>query len=903
MSFEVAAVHATLGFRVEGAEQAARYTQQVTAAQQALQGAVGNSSAQVQDLSNKLKQAISDLQGFSQVPAQVNAELKALGSSIGTLANDLARATATYDQQRAKVEELSTGLRATSAEYEKLNAALQASVASGKIATDEHRKLNAAAAEAYYKQQDLAEALATEEKALEKTTQEVKELAAAQKELDDIPIGTTAKAAQIERLTGQLNKATGATALNTAATTKQAAAFKLNQTTLAGFVSAIRTGNVGSSLLAQGLQVLTSTGGLAAIALGALGIAAFGAATKLVMMAEQVRLIPPRLLEMATGLREIEGIDLTQLATQLGVISNRFESFEFTNADQVASEVASIGAALAKLKPGAGDEGQAIEAVARAIESLNVDSLRDYGVQVDELKRNLEALGAEGNTTGQRLAIIQAVSRTLASNANEVAAATDRERNSFAALKQEVSNMIATSAGVEGLGDAWAELVGALRAGLPILQSWIDLFAEFAEGGIKLFTDAITAVNEEMLIWARGLRAIDKWWASTPFGKESWPGLDKFIEDMERSLDKSDQAGTTFRRLGTDVEDLGRDATETADRFKDFRDSLSISSGIYSQLQSLGQAFANLTDGIDPGEVSNYVQTLSTGLSQIAEQGVDRTRASFDALERLMHDSFAAGILSAEELDRGLRELEANKAFAEPLIAEVERMEREFGNTETAAQRAAAKVESVSTALHNIPPNVSSNIHIGVSGPGAALLNGGFSIPSGSFSGNIPVPLGTPSAITNPTGPVGGPARGRQSSGADRALINTATNSGIASRREAFERAANERNRMFGTKPQGGGGGGGGGGGELASLADIRRLIQEINTAIGIGLRGYRIGTAGNAIPFEAGQYFSSDQSGGVNINTLLIRGVWDFADPQAKRQIIKQMEEALRGFRAEIGS
>jgi hypothetical protein len=58
--------------------------------------------------------------------------------------------------------------------------------------------------------------------------------------------------------------------------------------------------------------------------------------------------------------------------------------------------------------------------------------------------------------------------------------------------------------------------------------------------------------------------------------------------------------------------------------------------------------------------------------------------------------------------------------------------------------------------------------------------------------------------------------------------------------------------------------------------------------------------TAGNAIPLGGPGQFVSSQ-GGQLIEQINLRGVWDFADPAAKREIVRQLREALAEIGAEV--
>src|SRR5690606_40563123 len=106
MSFEVAALHTTIGVKLDGVQDALRFSRQIEEAQKAIGVAAGNSSAQVQKLTNDLQAAVTKLQSFSAEPAKIAAEAQALGTSIQSLSADLAKATSAADQQQARLDEL-----------------------------------------------------------------------------------------------------------------------------------------------------------------------------------------------------------------------------------------------------------------------------------------------------------------------------------------------------------------------------------------------------------------------------------------------------------------------------------------------------------------------------------------------------------------------------------------------------------------------------------------------------------------------------------------------------------------------------------------------------------------------------------------------------------------------------
>jgi len=104
----------------------------------------------------------------------------------------------------------------------------------------------------------------------------------------------------------------------------------------------------------------------------------------------------------------------------------------------------------------------------------------------------------------------------------------------------------------------------------------------------------------------------------------------------------------------------------------------------------------------------------------------------------------------------------------------------------------------------------------------------------------------------------------------------------------------------------GGGGGGGGGGGATTdgkglAIDEIKKFFEQVNRAIKAGIQGGVLySDEGNAVPVGSPYDFIANE-GGVNVQTINLRGVWDFADPTAKREIVRQMKEALAQFEKEV--
>ena len=85
------------------------------------------------------------------------------------------------------------------------------------------------------------------------------------------------------------------------------------------------------------------------------------------------------------------------------------------------------------------------------------------------------------------------------------------------------------------------------------------------------------------------------------------------------------------------------------------------------------------------------------------------------------------------------------------------------------------------------------------------------------------------------------------------------------------------------------------------AIEEIKKFMEQVNKAVLAGIRGGIVySTAGNAIPLGGPGEFVKNE-GGVNIGTVNLRGVWDFADPAAKREIVRQLQEALAQFEREV--
>src|SRR5690606_179187 len=194
------------------------------------------SSAQVQKLTNDLQAAVTKLQSFSAEPAKIAAEAQALGTSIQSLSADLAKATSAADQQQARLDEL----KKTYAELNAQLAELDAQLSTAQWGTAEFNELNRQAGALSQQTAALKRQIEEEAVATAKLRAEQQALADVQQKLVMLPIEETKAAANVERLTGSLNKLTGATK------GADVAGARLTQTLSTGLVTAVRSGSIGS---------------------------------------------------------------------------------------------------------------------------------------------------------------------------------------------------------------------------------------------------------------------------------------------------------------------------------------------------------------------------------------------------------------------------------------------------------------------------------------------------------------------------------------------------------------------------------------------------------------------------------------------------------------------------------
>jgi hypothetical protein len=429
---------------------------------------------------------------------------------------------------------------------------------------------------------------------------------------------------------------------------------------------------------------------------------------------------------------------------------------------------------------------------------------------------------------------------------------------------------------------------------------------------------------------------------------------DKFVQDLEnisktakkmsqdlitggdaskKTADGLAEVDTEANRLIPTIED----AAQAMDRFFNERQA---AFSLINQIQGVADAWQTMGEDMSRGNVVDAISSADSLIANFAQNGVDQ----FNRLRAVAQELFAQGIIDTDMLAVAMGDFDKMEAAAQPFIAAAKNIEEKIGFADTAAQlaqqtlntgltpaldttmtsadRLAASVTSVGDALLSLPKQINILINVGLTGAGAFLITGGgggLNINASSGGGNTPIggssvaiaanglrdsrPRGDARAASGlrPTPVVsagssfedrsrGAAAAARDSARAARSAANTA---------KILEDA--NREARYGKKPGGGGGGGGGGKDRNATIEDIKKFFNEVNAAILSGIRGGKVfSLAGNAIPLGGPGQFVSSQ-GGTLIEQVNLRGVWDFADPAAKREIIRQLREALKEFGNEV--
>ena len=241
-----------------------------------------------------------------------------------------------------------------------------------------------------------------------------------------------------------------------------------------------------------------------------------------------------------------------------------------------------------------------------------------------------------------------------------------------------------------------------------------------------------------------------------------------------------------------------------------------------------------------------------------------------------------------------------------------------FTNVDATARAGAAGVNELSGALAAVPRLTVANVQVNINTTQTGGILGDVGNWISGQVGNLGRGLSSPSSVSTPRVDPSSKraqaqsARDRSTSGgltnaqADAKRAQNTANRGGGSSGSVYDESRQDAIDLANMRPSGGGGGGGGGGGsaredKLLAIEEIRKFIEQVNKAVKAGISGGVVySTAGNAIPIGGPGEFVKNE-GGVNVGTINLRGVWDFADPAAKREIVRQLQEALAQYQKEV--
>lgn len=511
------------------------------------------------------------------------------------------------------------------------------------------------------------------------------------------------------------------------------------------------------------------------------------------------------------------------------------------------------------------------------------------------------------------MAVGAAASGNLASAAVHVAdmkAQFDQigQRNDRIELEFEISGFLHDIENGKDALDAFASRL----ANVGVEHDNLDLFIEAYE---DLSTLAQVTPKEQMAI---NQTLIDQ---ARIIGLDATEVSYLVTQNQKLTQGLRDEA-TAAREANAGLGQLPATYEEVRDQMKNFTTQ---GDQLIAGMQSLADAWRTMQDDLTPRNAMAALSQFNKVLDMVIFQGIE----SIEILKLRAQAAFAAGFITQAQLDQAIQGYEEVAAAVAPIAAEAEIVKdklREAANNagpavtglgtdiETAGNQAAVatgQIDFLATSITTAQANAARGLVFPIS----------FTSMPFTMAGGAPVGGGVGGGIKPPTGVVGNEAAQAAkaaSSAASSAASATSNANKTILAAEALMATADAKAREPVTTPSkfweglaplasprsGGGGGGGGKSVEdefAASLEQIRALMRAVNEAIAIGIRGgVRIGTEGNVVPFEPGTFLNA-QGNQLTVDTIVIRGVWDFADPATRRQIVKELEQALRELKDEL--
>lgn len=952
MATEVAAVLARYIVRAEG-------YQEVAAASDNLRQRFAGVQSQAQGLAQEMEALNAAQQALVATANSTSAEVAKQRAVLQELIGSYKEGSAAIDQQIASLGEMGTSvatlgadLAALQGEWQSVQAAMQANQAASRALRERIDELYDARRKLNIRTQGEEFAQLTDE--VKKAEQALGELADKYGELKQESEGIEFATANLQAAQTLLG-AEGATRTEALAGISQAA-DRLKR------MGAAQDQVAGSSKrMANGLRFTNGELGrlLTGVATGRAGLYSFNeffgrmilgmksaiptiaaVAAPIVLLVSGFKIASSATVQFGQALAgarpEIQGVydqlqDLTNFGNQellafLEQATNRLQSFGAVDASGTARTIAELANIGQFRLPGPGDAGQVAQMIQRAVEGVNFDPLRDLGLPVDELNAKLQKLAADGMTkAAQRAEILNEVGRQLNQDVlgGEAQARANAEFRTMAGVMAEIKNIFASIGQDENLVAAANEFVVALRAALPLLAGIAQLAAtvgtilvrgatEFA----RLLTDPAGALKD---VANRALTQDRATSQNNPLNDNfirrifRGEGSDVLKESIEQTTEETDLFADALKTVDGIVSRFDGTADQAANSLTRMQRAMEQAQGrqgafgLIDGVKQLSQAFLNLDKDASPANAVDALRAYDQVLAQVIEKGPQQLELLRLQAERL----FSTGLIDQSEFDALQEGFNAIEGVVKPIEDEAARIRGRIDDSTNATNNfngAMQTVEGSAAAVNGQLGAMTGNINSAIGAAynlagalGSITLQNPLGLVGFGSGGQGGASFSAPGSVRRQGADFARQgAGGRGLSSADQALLNSARGSAQDKSGQDLRDAINNVGKVFDIGATGGGGGGGGGGGAGASIEEIRQLFRNIGELIKIGTNnGVFFSTAGNTIPLGGKNEFLNTKGGSL-IQTVNIRGIWDFADPAAKRQIMKELEEALAQLKKE---
>lgn len=695
--------------------------------------------------------------------------------------------------------------------------------------------------------------------------------------------------------------------------------FRVLTTEITGLISAFRTGTLGSTLLARALirvgDAAKGGGGAGGLLKGlAIGAAVTVGVAALAFLVKGISQIGPAIERSHLPRLSADLVEVANHAGKTGgalqglavTIGNVFQSQNISNADELVGVVARLADQLRFLTADANLES-AIQAITQGISTGNLDQVaKTFGLSADRLRAAMGDM--EGLTDAEKtIRAINALLEETPQHLEEINTAIAAQTEGWVALGVGVQSFW------EKIGVGLSQIVDAGGAVLDsVARGWSDAADQrnrmrdaemFLTRELDKGTDALQATGEALVFLSEnGALTV------TNMQKlEAISGLTaaeiKLLEDSLVAMGIA-LPDTGLGAFVGDLEDVPPAAFDAEKAIRDFYDQVNNSNSIVDSIKGLAVAWHNMEDDLTAGTAATAFAQLGNVIEMVVTDGI----GSLELLRLQAEAAGKVGFATPEQVAAAMAAYDAIEGALTPIAEEAERVRAKLANdvtgglnqTQGAAETATTSVANYISVLNQIPASVTTDVILNFLTMGA--------VGGGLPTGGVPRSGITPSvdAQTTPTAraaEAAAAAAAVQKQGSLHDQLEESRTSAPGNAQNTLSDPLADVFDIFGLGGPGKKGGGGGAGDSLAAtIEQIRALMDAVNMAILIGLRGgVAVGMSGNAIPSIGGTFVSAE--GGalqLQVQNVIIKGVWDFADPAAKRTILEELESLLAGLKAD---